>query len=83
MIVWRQPLRRAGLGGIAATDKFVVLGDRDITNNLDEFRCYRAKDGETLWTVQYPAVGQLDYDNMPRATPLIYDRQGLSVRRVW
>jgi outer membrane protein assembly factor BamB len=73
MIVWRQPLRRAGLGGIAATDKFVVLGDRDITNNLDEFRCYRAKDGEPLWTVQYPAVGQLDYDNMPRATPLIYE----------
>ena len=75
MIVWRQPMRRAGLGGITATDKFVVLGDRDITNNLDEFRCYRAKDGEVLWTVQYPAVGQLDYDNMPRATPLIHDNK--------
>lgn len=72
-VLWRQPLRRAGLGGIAATEKYVVLGDRDATNNFDEFRCYRATDGEVVWTVQYPAVGQLDYDNQPRATPLIHD----------
>jgi len=72
-ILWRQPLRRPGLGGVAATEKYVVLGDRDLTNNFDEFRCYRADDGEVAWTVQYPAVGQLDYDNMPRATPLIHD----------
>jgi ABC-type phosphate/phosphonate transport system substrate-binding protein/outer membrane protein assembly factor BamB len=71
-IVWRQPLHRPGLGGIAATDKYVLLGDRDFTNQLDEFRCYSAADGQLVWTVQYPAVGQLDYDNMPRATPLIY-----------
>ena len=72
-IVWRQKLHRPGLGGLAATDKFVLLGDRDLTNNLDEFRCYRAADGEVFWTVQYPAIGQLDYDNTPRATPLIYE----------
>jgi outer membrane protein assembly factor BamB len=71
-IVWRQPLSRAGLGGIAATEKVVILGDRDFTNKFDEFRCYRASDGELLWTVQYPALGQLDYDNTPRATPLIH-----------
>jgi hypothetical protein len=71
-IVWRQPLSRPGLGGIAATDKYVILGDRDFTNKFDEFRCYQAKDGELLWTVQYPAIGQLDYDNTPRATPLIH-----------
>jgi outer membrane protein assembly factor BamB len=73
-IVWRQPLRKGGLGGIAATDKYVVLGDRDVTNKFDEFRCYRATDGEVQWTVQYPAVGELDYDNMPRATPLVYGK---------
>jgi outer membrane protein assembly factor BamB len=74
-IVWRQPLRRGGLGGIAATEKYVVLGDRDVTNKFDEFRCYRATDGEVLWSVQYPADGELDYDNLPRATPLIYDNK--------
>ncbi|MEM9659873.1 MAG: PQQ-binding-like beta-propeller repeat protein, partial [Planctomycetota bacterium] len=29
--------------------------------------------GQELWTVSYPALGQLDYDNAPRATPLLHD----------
>ena len=65
-IIWRQKLQRPGLGGIAATERFVLMGDRDLTNNLDDFRCYDAATGDMLWTVQYPAMGQLDYDNTPR-----------------
>jgi outer membrane protein assembly factor BamB len=72
-IVWRKPLHRAGLGGIAGTEDFVLIGDRDISNTFDEFRCYAAADGELLWSVQYSAPGELDYDNTPRATPLIYE----------
>lgn len=72
-IVWQQPLRRPGLGGVAATEEFVVIGDRDLTNMLDEWRCYSARDGTPLWTQSYPAPGKLDYDNMPRATPLIHE----------
>jgi ABC-type phosphate/phosphonate transport system substrate-binding protein len=71
-IVWRQPLHRSGLGGIAATSDCVILGDRDVGNRLDEFRCYDARDGTLRWTVRYPAPGRLDYDNSPRATPLIH-----------
>ena len=72
-VVWRQALHRSGLGGIAATNEYVVLGDRDLSNTLDEFRCYSARDGTLLWTVQYLAPGQLDFDNTPRATPLIHN----------
>jgi ABC-type phosphate/phosphonate transport system substrate-binding protein len=72
-IVWQQPLHRPGLGGVAATEEFVVIGDRDAGNLLDEWRCYSARDGTLQWTQSYPAPGQLDYDNMPRATPLIYE----------
>jgi outer membrane protein assembly factor BamB/ABC-type phosphate/phosphonate transport system substrate-binding protein len=71
--IWRQPLYRPGLGGIAANGDFVLLGDRDVSNRWDEFRCYAAKDGKLLWTHRYPAAGQLDYDNTPRATPLIHE----------
>jgi len=70
-IVWKKSLARDGLGGVAATPDFVVLGDRDASNTLDVWRCYRAADGEELWTVEYPAAGRLDYDNSPRATPEI------------
>ena len=70
-ILWRQPLSRSGLGGVAADEQYVILGDRDATNTFDVWRCYAAADGAPLWTVQYPASGKLDYDNMPRATPQI------------
>ncbi|RIK73274.1 MAG: hypothetical protein DCC67_18085 [Planctomycetota bacterium] len=69
--VWRQPLARSGLGGVAATDQYVVIGDRDAANVMDVWRCYAAASGEPLWTVEYPAPGKLDYDNVPRATPQI------------
>jgi outer membrane protein assembly factor BamB len=72
-ILWRVPMHRAGLGGLAATEEVVLLGDRDVGNMLDEFRCYSARDGTLRWTVRYPAAGQLDYDNNPRATPLIHE----------
>ena len=72
---WQEPLAHAGLGGIAATDKYVVIGDRNLPNTGDEFRCYDAQTGLLLWMVDYPAEGQLDYDNTPRATPLIVAAQ--------
>lgn len=50
----------------------MVIGDRDLSDSADEFRCYRASDGEPLWTISYPAPGNLDYGNTPRATPLIH-----------
>lgn len=70
-IIWRRKLGVAGLGGIAADAKYVVMGDRDLDNLFDVFRCFRASDGQPLWTVQYPTIGKLDYGNSPRATPLI------------
>jgi outer membrane protein assembly factor BamB/ABC-type phosphate/phosphonate transport system substrate-binding protein len=71
-IVWRRPLGRAGMGGLAATDRRVFVGDRDAANRADVFRCLDAATGEELWTVAYPAPGELDYDNAPRATPLVH-----------
>lgn len=71
-IVWRRPLGRAGMGGLAATDRLVFVGDRDAANRADVFRCLDANTGDELWTITYPTLGELDYDNSPRATPLIH-----------
>ena len=70
-VVWEIPLTHAGLGGIAATEKYVVFGDRDDEDFHDAFRCLDANTGETIWEVQRLAVAALDYGNSPRATPLI------------
>jgi ABC-type phosphate/phosphonate transport system substrate-binding protein len=69
--VWSRPLSRSGLGGIAATHYYVVIGDRDDDDRQDVFRCFEADTGRPLWTVAYDAPGELDYGNSPRATPLI------------
>jgi len=59
------------MAGIAATDGFVVVADRDLLDSQDIFRCLDAQTGQQLWTVQYFARGQLDFGNAPRATPQI------------
>ncbi|MGL4513407.1 MAG: PQQ-binding-like beta-propeller repeat protein, partial [Lacipirellulaceae bacterium] len=71
--VWRTPLRRSGLGGVAVAEGLVVIGDRDVANRLDEWRAYDAATGEVRWKLRYPAPGRLDYDNAPRATPVLVD----------
>lgn len=71
-IVWRQSFLRPGMGGLAATDRHVFVGDRDAANRADVFRCLDASTGEELWSIMQITIGQLDYDNLPRATPLIY-----------
>jgi hypothetical protein len=72
-ILWELSLARAGLGGIAATEKFVIFGDRDVDDFHDVFRCLDAETGEQLWQVERLAIGSLDYGNSPRTTPLIAD----------
>lgn len=58
-----------GLGGIAADERYVLLGDRDLTGFQDQFRCLDARTGESLWELKYLAAGKLDYGPSPRTTP--------------
>ena len=69
--VWKVPLAHAGLGGIAATDKHVLFGDRDADDFQDVYRCLDANSGELIWEVERLAIAALDYGNSPRATPII------------
>ncbi len=72
-LLWRKPLPSKGLGGIAATDKYVIVSARDLDDTQDLWRCLDATTGTTQWSVRYPATGSLDFGNSPRATPLIHD----------
>jgi outer membrane protein assembly factor BamB/ABC-type phosphate/phosphonate transport system substrate-binding protein len=71
--VWTSPLTGAGLSGIAATEREVIVADRDPLDQNDVFRCLDAATGVELWKLEYPAPGKLDYGNSPRATPLIHE----------
>ena len=52
----------------------MVVADRDELDSGDLFQCFAAADGKLLWELIYPAQGELDYGNSPRATPLIHGK---------
>lgn len=72
-IVWTSPLFNEGVGGVAVASGLVLVGDRDVEDDRDVFHAIDAESGERLWTLDYPAEGNLDYGNSPRATPLVHD----------
>jgi outer membrane protein assembly factor BamB len=72
-ILWRKPLPSKGLGGVAATSQHIIVSARDFNDTQDLWRCLDATTGATIWSVRYPAPGNLDFGNSPRATPLVHD----------
>jgi len=73
--LWKTSLSSNGLGGIAANDRYVILGYRDFDDFQDVFQCLDAATGTPVWTLQYLAVDTLDYGLSTRATPSIIDNK--------
>ncbi|MBW8016289.1 MAG: PhnD/SsuA/transferrin family substrate-binding protein [Planctomycetes bacterium] len=71
--LWRIPLTGFGLAGIAATDKYVIVADKNKAKTEDIFLCLNADTGDEIWRIEYPAAGDMEYSNSPRANPVIYD----------
>ena len=69
--LWRRPATACSVGGISATPRFVIVSDKSADEQRDIFRCLRADTGAPVWTLDYPAPGEMDYGNAPRATPLV------------
>lgn len=67
-IAWQASLTSSGLGGVAANERYVLVGDRDLDDFQDVFRCFDARTGQALWQVQHLAIGKLDYGQSSRAT---------------
>jgi outer membrane protein assembly factor BamB len=62
-----------GLAGLSVTDGRLIIAERDLTDEYDFYRCLNADTGELLWQVAFPAKGQLDFGQSPRATPVMHD----------
>jgi len=68
--VWKKSLSGPGAAGIAATERVVIVADRDPADKSDAFRAFDAATGAVRWTLRYLAPARFDYGNAPRATPL-------------
>lgn len=70
---WTARLTGDGVGGVCVANGHVIVGSRDLLDQNDVFQCFSVEDGSLLWQHFYPASGELDYGNSPRATPLIHE----------
>ncbi|MGL6195562.1 MAG: PQQ-binding-like beta-propeller repeat protein, partial [Thermoguttaceae bacterium] len=74
LVIWEQKLDGDGLSGVVASEKFVVIADRDKSDMADIFKCYNSETGEELWRFEYSTPSKIDpdYGSSPRAAPLIW-----------
>lgn len=73
--LWQRPLTGNAVSGIAATVRYVIVGDKTPDYKKDVWRCLNADKGEEVWTVSYEAAEEMDYTNSPRATPVIHEER--------
>ena len=71
--IWKRATMHGGLAGLSVSDGRLIVAERDFDDEHDVYRCLNADTGELLWRVEYPAPGQLDYGQSPRAAPVIHD----------
>ncbi len=71
--IWKKAAMTGGLAGLSVSDGRMILAERDFADEHDVYRCLDADTGELIWRAEFPARGQLDYGQSPRATPVIHD----------
>lgn len=76
---WTAPLEDNGLGGVAATERWVGVTDRDLAKDRDCLKMFDANTGRRLLAASFlrPSGVQpdasIDYGKSIRATPVIHD----------
>ena len=61
------------LAGVTVAGSRVLVADKDALGETDVYHCLHADSGEALWSVRYPAAGEMDFTNAPRAAPVVKD----------
>jgi outer membrane protein assembly factor BamB/ABC-type phosphate/phosphonate transport system substrate-binding protein len=74
-LLWSRTMTGPGMSGLAVAAGYVVAADKSLDESQDVFRCLDADTGREMWKIAYPAAGDMDYTNSPRANPVVH--QGL------
>ena len=70
-LLWSRTLTGPGMSGLAVADGYVVVADKNLDETDDIFHCLDADIGREIWRISYPAKGDMDFTNSPRANPVI------------
>ena len=69
--LWRSDLAAKSVGALSATTDRVIVSDKSELGDADAWRCFDGQTGKELWTLTYPAEGEMDYTNAPRAAAVV------------
>ncbi len=72
-LLWSHTMTGPGMAGLAVADGRVIATDKSFGDEDDVFRCLDADTGRQIWKLTYPAPGEMDFTNSPRANPLVHD----------
>ncbi len=72
-LLWSHTMTGPGMSGLAVAGQRVVVADKSLDDRNDIFRCLDADTGRQQWKLSYPAPGEMDFTNSPRANPVISD----------
>jgi outer membrane protein assembly factor BamB len=71
-LLWSRVMTGCGMAGLSAADGVVMVADKSADCQTDVFHCLDADSGIERWRIAYPAKGEMDFTNSPRATPVIH-----------
>lgn len=72
-LLWSHTMTGPGMSGLAVADGYVIAADKTFDQSNDLFRCLDADTGRQVWKLEYPAPGEMDFTNSPRANPVIHE----------
>ncbi|MGZ8901241.1 MAG: outer membrane protein assembly factor BamB family protein [Limisphaerales bacterium] len=70
-MIWKKAAVNGAVAGLSVSNDRLLVAERDPADEKDVYRCFDAKSGENIWRMSFPAKGNLDYGNAPRAAPVI------------
>ncbi len=74
LLLWERDLGGASHAGIAVNEKHCLIASRDLLDQFDVFSSLNPDTGDTQWEIFHPAVGNLDYGNSSRSTPVLSEK---------
>jgi len=72
-LLWSRVMTGSGMAGLSASGGVVLVSDKSADETCDIFHCLDADTGIEKWRIEYPAKGEMDFTNSPRATPVMRD----------
>ncbi len=72
-LLWSHTMVGAGMAGVTTDGRHLLVADKTYEENKDIFHCLDADTGRELWRIVYPASGEMDFTNSPRASAVIHD----------